>query len=279
MQEPNAASPAIVFVFILFLSGIIGTILVVSSILRYGAKTMASKLTLYLNLSAAVWMITKIPYLLSTFKIGCPIGGAIHWYCQFNLLILTYYIADALHIRMLNENESISNRTNYLITWKTLISIFAIPILPVIYPISTHSFVSIYMWCGLSREDTTGVLSRTIFILTSSILQMAILIKFIRMCQRLRTLPAQSYADMLKRLCRGPGAYAAVLLIFTLLEDVVIFGITTTSFSSSDSNKHSFWSEYTLLVLQGCYVISYGIVYFFFAWQDLWVSNIYRSIC
>lgn len=276
---PSINSISSIFLFILYSLSLFISLSVIFSINSNGINTISSKLTLYLNISVFIWIFTKLPYILINIKFGCLFSGILHWYCTFQMLILTYTIVDALNIRMLSQQEddnmNIHSSKLYQIKYTKLLFIFITPILPIIYPISTNSFGSVYEWCGLDRESNPGKFSRYVFLIISFILQIGVIIKFIFLCLKFKTLPKESYDDMLTKLIRGPGAYATVLVSFTFLEDILIFW---QHILTADQDNVSYSVEYSLVVIQGFFGISYGLIYFLLEGKDIQVILFYLFV-
>jgi hypothetical protein len=285
---PPPSAPSAIFLFILYAISLSSSLLVIVTLLFfYGINTISSKLTFYLNLSVTLWTFTKLPYLLVEIPHGCQVSGIFHWYCTFQMLIITFTIVDALNIKMLlsspaeleqgnpddqrpnlNPSSSSSSSEMYQLQYSKIFAIFFLPIFPVIYPTVTDAFGSVFEWCGLDRTNGPGQSSRVIFLLALFFLQFGVILKFIFLCLNLRRLPKESYDDVFGKLLRGPGAYAATLVTFTFLEDL----ITLWQYSSQDlSNEVRYTLEYVVVVLEGLFGITLALIFFFLEGKDIQV--------
>lgn len=278
---PSPSAPSSIFLFILYSISLMSSFIVIANLGYHGINTISSQLPFYLNISVFIWTLTKFPYLFIDIPHGCQVSGIIHWYCTFQMLIITYSIVDALNIKMLlastseiNE-EGTSSSQSYQLQFKKILAIFLIPIFPVIYPAVTHSFGSLYEWCGLDRETARGQTSRIIFLSALFFLQFGVVFKFIYLCKNLKQLPKDSYEDVLKKLFRGPGSYAATLISFIFLEDI----ITAWQYSSRHlSYEIRYTLEYIIVLGEGLFGITLALIYFLLEANDIHVSILSLTI-
>jgi hypothetical protein len=233
-----------------------------------------------------IWTFTKLPYLLAGVPHGCQVSGIFHWYCTFQMLIITFCIVDALHIKMLVSLPELEEGSHprpdptsttsemYQLQYSKIFAIFCFPIFPVIYPTVTDAFGSIFEWCGLDPSTGPGQSSRIIFLIALFIVQFFIILKFIFLCLSFKRLPKESYDDVLSKLLRGPGAYAATLMTFTFLEDL----ITLWQYSSQDlSNEVRYTLEYVIVVLEGLFGITLALIFFLLEGKDIQVRHLLHA--
>mmetsp|Transcript_2998 Transcript_2998/g.4561 ORF Transcript_2998/g.4561 Transcript_2998/m.4561 type:complete len:301 (-) Transcript_2998:371-1273(-) len=243
----------------LFILSISSSIYVIIRITKIGALTISAKLVLYLHTACILWTLSKLPFIYDNTPPSCVIMGVIYWYCTFFMRLVSYLMVSSMNLRVLMSLGVVTADEKIDISFTLKILLFLLPCLPVIYPLITHSYVAVNNWCDVSRERDSGVISRTIFIAISFVLQSVTLYKLIVVVWGMRGLDKSQYDEMIVKLFRGPGTYPIVNMALTLMADSIIVWEHTTR--EHESDRRNYYTEYSLLVIQCMCGILFFIIF------------------
>jgi hypothetical protein len=263
-------SGSLIFLTILFVVSISLSASVVFFLLSIGTHSGAAKLTLLLNLSFIMIALSKFPVYLVRIPYSCDVAGYIYWYFSTLGLLVLYDLVGAVNLRMLVHDQTsrtISRASEYNIQDSSTLRLFIIPLVSLIAPLCSGSFISSEKYCEIDRDSAKGIYSRIAYLVFTLLIQIAILRKLYLTCELLRrSLSHHTYHDLFWKLLTGPGAYPIILVLATLVADVVIL-ITHLSHAHLSGSE----SDYCLEILQAVLGIFTGIIFFSFERRDIQV--------
>lgn len=261
---PSSESPSSVILIILFLLSILCSVYVSCSVLSTGVRTPHASLVLYLNVACICRTVSKFPFVFGAIDHACVIMGPIYWYCAFLMQIVEYLMISSVNLKLIMTTSTPTGPGSPQLDRTTKIFMFVLPAVTIVYPLLTKSYVTVHRWCDVSRGRDSGIISRTIFIAITFVLQVITIYKLIVVTLKLRKLPpSPEYDDAMQKLFRGPGTYPIVGMLLTLVTDAIVIWEHSTRDEDSDSESDSsrYYYEYALLLVTCAFGIVYFIVY------------------
>lgn len=218
MTYNDSDSPSTIILMVFIVLGIFANLFIAVTVRKYGAQTEAASLVFYMSLSQTFLVLAKFPFLFQQFKNGCIIGESLYWYTQIqNILISLYLVRSSRKLlsRILQSSEMDS--ASLRLDDRKKIALFALPLLPLIYPLSTRGFGHIHNWCATRISSHSGATSAFIFLTIITVLLLLCIYHVIGIWIFSRKLPENDFILFSSRTRNGPVAYALWFLLAILI--------------------------------------------------------------
>jgi hypothetical protein len=260
---------SLIFLVVLFAVSVSLSASVLLFLISIGIHSGAGKLTFFLNLSFLMVTVSKFPIYLVRVPFACAVAGYVYWYFSALGLLVLYDLVGAVNLRMLVKDQTsrtISRASEYNLQDSSALRLFIFPLISLIVPLCSGSFVRSEKYCEIDRDSRIGIYSRSAYLVFTLLIQIAILRKLYLTCGMLRSsLSENTYRDLFWKLLTGPGAYPIILVLGTIVADIVILVTYLSHLSGSES-------DYCLEILQAVLGIFAVIIFYLFERRDIQVT-------
>jgi hypothetical protein len=210
--NPSIAHTSSIVLLTVCCLSIATSLYVARSVHNIGTHTASSKLILYLTLTHANMNFAKTPFLFNQIPYGCHLSGILFFYSYLQIYLISYFMLACSYSLLLEDNsQSAVSPTDsrrmltprdYKLSFSSKCSIFVIPLLALVFPLTSNVFEEKFNWCGINPDSHFGFLVFVQYIVIFAIVSFLTIYELYKICWELRRYSVYS-SELFSRFFKG----------------------------------------------------------------------------